>query len=209
MAHNNRLTPAEVAGIDEDLLARLSPPTEEARLSEPRVVFPSLDVEGYDGWLCKVCLRSVEANLRPWSWFGCQRCRAVDKRVGSVFGAKRFVPLGQHSMMNGLSLSADASSDASVIAFYDQAQAMNRGWTGLHEWQVEQAAELVWILRSILGKDLDEVPLSVWTEMLAPSAQASAWEYRALLRAHHSWLIDLDPRFDDVDWLAGATSQEA
>jgi len=204
-----RRTPAEVAGIDKDLLARLRPLTEEQRLSEPRVVFPTLDVEGYSGWLCIVCLRSVEPDLQPWSWFGCEPCRAVDGRVARVFGAKRFLPLGQHSMMNGLSLRPDEATDAKMVAFYDQLTAMNRGWGGLHAWRKERAAELTWILRTILGEDLKEIPLSVWTEMMDPGPQASVREYRDLLRGQHSWLIDLDSRFDDVDWLAGEPGREA
>jgi hypothetical protein len=135
MTQKHRRTPAEVAGIDMDLLARLRPPAEEQRLSEPRVVFPTLDFDGYSGWLCKVCLRSVEADLRPWSWFGCEHCRAVNRRVGGVFGTKRFLPLGQHSIMNGLSLRPDGVSDAKVTAFYDQLTAMNRGWGSLHAWR--------------------------------------------------------------------------
>jgi hypothetical protein len=208
MPQKRRRTPAEVAGIDRDLLARLRPLTEEQRLSEPRVVFPTLDVEGYSGWLCKVCLRSAEPDLQPWSWFGCEHCRAVDGRVAGAFGAKRYLPLGQHSMMNGLFLRPDGVSDAKVTAFYDQLTAMNRGWASLHAWRTERAAELTWMLQAILGEDLNEIPLSVWTEMMDPGPQASAREYRGLLRDRHPWMLDLDERFDDVDWLAGKPGQE-
>ena len=208
MTQNRPRSRAEVAGIDPDLLARLRPATEEQRLSEPRVVFPTLDVDGYSGWLCKVCLRSVEPDLQPWSWFGCEHCRAVDRRVGGVFGAKRFLPLGQHSMMNGLGLRPDETSGAKVVAFHDQLTAMNRGWGSLHQWRKERAAELTWILRAILGDDINEIPLSVWTETMDPGPQASAREYRDLLRHQHPWMLDLEERFDDVAWLAGEPGQE-
>jgi hypothetical protein len=105
--------------------------------------------------------------------------------------------------MNGLSLRPFEINDAKLTAFYDQLTAMNRGWGGLHAWRKERAAELTWILKAILGDDLTEIPLSVWTDMMDPGPQASAREYRDLLRDHHPWLIDLDARFDDIDWLAG------
>lgn len=180
-----------------------------AILGEPQVMLPTLALKGYSGWLCTVCLRDVEPNRQPWSWFGCEHCRAVDRRVAGVFGARRFLPLGQHSMMNGLSLSLDAVSDTKVLAFHDQCTGLIRGWDGLHSWREERAAELTQIMRAMFGEHLDQILLSCWTQMLEPGPAASARDYRDLLREQHSWLIDLDGRFDDVDWLAGPIAPEA
>jgi hypothetical protein len=180
-----------------------------ARLdSEPRVLLPTLAVAGYSGWLCTVCLRAVEPDRRPWSWFGCENCRAVDKRVAGVFGARRFLPLGQHSIMNGLSLSLDESSDARVVAFHDQCTGLIRGWEGLDTWRAQEADRLGAIVREAVGDDVDEVPLSRWTELLPPGPQASARAYRGLLLQQYPWLIELDSRFDDVAWLAGDSERE-
>lgn len=198
----NRRTPAEIAGIDPILLARLCPTSDEQRFSEPRVLLPTLKVEGYEGWLCRVCLRDVVPNRQPPPWFACEHCRAVDQRVATVFNASHFLPLGHDPMINQLNATRPASNPkASTFGQPRTTTIPERD--GLNDWWDENRAILAWIIPAIMGDDLDEIPPSCWTEMVDPWPEASAREYQRLLQTRFPWVIERDARLADVDWLAG------
>ena len=100
-----------------------------------------------------------------------------------------------------MALKLTETSAEKVIAFHDQCTRMVRGWSGLWEWRDELAVELTTTVRSILGKEIERVPLSTWTQILNPGPVASALEYHRLLQLQHPWLFDIDPRIDNLDWL--------
>lgn len=202
-----RSTPAEIAGIDPSLLARLRPTSDEQRFSEPRVLLPTLKVEGYDGWLCWVCLRDVVPNHQPPSWLACEHCRAVDRRVATVLDASHFLPLSQDPTINQLNAFRPAS-DPMAIPFGQPRTTTIPEWDGLNDWREENAAVLAWIIPAIMGDDLDEIPLSCWTEMVDPGPEASAREYQRLLQTRFPWVIERDARLADSEWLAGGSRGE-
>lgn len=169
-----------------------------------KVLVPSGLFESRSGWLCYVCLRGPCREARPWSWFGCEHCRSMDRRVGALFGARRFLTLGQHSIMNDLGLKVDGASDAQLSAFADQLQAMVGGWKVLGDWSLEKCCEMAEPLDVELIDGHGEVPLEEWQAAYPWKPEASATAYLEHLTAHQSWVLELDPRIRDIEWLTAS-----
>ena len=182
---------------------RPSIPYAEPERQDVHIELPSLNLIGRSGWLCHVCLRVPLADRRPWSWFGCERCRAVDVRVASLFGGRRFLPLGQHSMMNGLSIDIHNSTDLQAQAGADQMVAMASAWKALDTWHEHQISIHVEQWHEEHGAGDESVTLTQWQERYPPDTMASAMNYAALLDNHFPWVFEAAPQACDVLWLAG------
>ncbi len=85
---------------------------------EPSEPWPNCDVSRAQD-LCLVCARGTAGGTTRWSWLACGSCRAVEKARGWL--GMRVLPLGRHSILNGVALRvAEASSeqaDAFAVAF--------------------------------------------------------------------------------------------
>ena len=56
-----------------------------------------------------------------WSWYACENCLEVNRAVGAVFGSQKAgaLPLGRHSIMNGVTLGGGHTDDTAVAGFVD------------------------------------------------------------------------------------------
>ena len=200
------LTPDEARAQGVRWRPRLAAPTQRAkereRLQAAHVQLPDLRMVGWSGWLCHVCRRVPLPRQAPWSWFGCEACRAVDRRAASLFGGERILPLGQHSMMNGLGIRLSTAAGPGLEAAFEQFAALGRGWDDLSAWAEVEAERLVASVAD-LGVRTDElVPLPTWQEWFPPGRPASADAFVRLIARQQPWLVDMEPRLGDVAWLA-------
>ncbi len=169
---------------------------------------PGGTFEDGSGWLCKVCSRGTCHDRRPWSRFGCEYGRRADRRVAGLLGARRIIPLGQHSIMNDLGLSLAETSETVQTAFRDQLLALHSGWDALHAWNKARVTELSLALGAELVGGTGTASFMDWHETYPWTPDKSASSYIAYLQAHEAWVLEIDPRTSDIAWLA-ATEVEA
>lgn len=150
-------------------------------IDDIRLTLPDLKLEGCRGWLCTVCVRVALPDRRPWSWFGCETCRQVDARIASRFGARRLLPLGQHSIMNGTGLRLDIDDERVLAATYAEFLELGRGWDELGRWKAQEGARLVAIAQERLGSMPASVALATWQEWFPPGEAASIDAYDRLV----------------------------
>ena len=105
--------------------------------------------EGYDIAahvdLCHLCARNTMKSGSRYTWYVCDLCRQVNQAVGAVLGSKKAgaVPLGRHSLMNGVSLSTAHLDEASVNAFKDALKGLTSIWRRLSDWRESEATRLI------------------------------------------------------------------
>lgn len=203
-----KVTSADIEAAFQDQKARPLIMSEADQLAATVVDLPSLRLRGWSGWLCKVCRRQALPNRRPWSWFGCETCRAVDRRAASLFGGKRILPLGQHSIMNGIGLRLSTADDARLTATFEQFAALGHGWQDIDAWAVLEGDRLVDEVLRHCGHVDERVPLLVWQEWFPPSRDASADAFSRLMCLQQPWLSEIEPRAADRRWLTGAGEHE-
>ena len=126
--------------------------------------------------LCQVCARGTAGGTSRWSWLACGSCRNVESALQSWLGV-RVLPLGRHSIMNGV---ARRISDESVEASEEFARSFNNlgaSWDSLSAWGREEARRLL----SAVPQAGEDVPLDTWREHFPASVPASADAYERLL----------------------------
>ena len=70
--------------------------------------YPGVDCpSGYH--LCYICSASVAGGTGRFSWNACEVCLKFNRRLQSKYGAS--LPLGRHSIMNGLSIPLNAPKE--------------------------------------------------------------------------------------------------
>jgi hypothetical protein len=200
------VTPAEIEAAYQAQRARLPIVSEADQLAAAVVVLPGLALRGWSGWLCKVCRRVALANRQPWSWFGCETCRAVDRRAASLFGGERMLPLGQHSIMNGIGIRLSTPEGPGLTAKFEQFVALGRGWQDIDAWAALEGERLVAGMRGVGVDEAETVPLPWWQERFPPNREASADAFARLIALQQPWLIDIETRVNDVAWLTGGES---
>ncbi len=99
-------------------------------LCEPSEPWPGCDVSPAQD-LCLVCARGTAGGTSRWSWLACTTCRSVDKALRDWLGM-RVLPLGRHSIMNGVGLRAATASQEEVDAFCVRLEGLELGWDRLH-----------------------------------------------------------------------------
>ena len=57
--------------------------------------------------LCYICARAVAGGFGRYSWNACKSCRAVNSGMTEWLGVS--LPLGRHSIMNGIGISMSAT----------------------------------------------------------------------------------------------------
>lgn len=210
METHGYLTPEEARAQGVRWRPRHTAPTERSkereRICKSQVVLPELTMVGWSGWLCWVCRRVPLRNAQPWSWYGCGSCRAVDAGAAAALGGRRLLPLGQHSIMNGVSIRLSTPKGPGLDAKFDQLVSIGQGWQELREWSDAETVRLVDHLGDRVGDLPESVSLPRWQEWFPPSRQASADAFLRLLKTQRPWLLDLGPRLGDVVWLAEGES---
>ncbi len=125
---------------------------------------------GYDMPLliepCRLCLRGTAQSGSRWTYFACGSCVAANRAVGEVLGSPHgALPLGRHSMMNGLDSRLGKSGFAVVL------REMHRIWVRLTEWRQEEGQRLSESV-GLVGRG--EVAWTAWEKALLGSLGASA-----------------------------------
>ena len=142
---------------------------------EPSEPWPSCDVSrALD--LCLVCARGTAGGTTRWSWLACTHCRAVDRALRDWLGM-RVLPLGRHSIMNGVGLRVAEASQDDVDAFAVRFEGLGLGWDRLYVWGAAEARRLA----DRLVDTGPEVPLERWQADFPPSVSASLDAYERLL----------------------------
>ena len=68
--------------------------------------YPGIDCpSGYH--LCVICASSVAGGTGRYSWNVCEVCLKFNRKLGSTYGVN--LPLGRHSIMNGLGIPMNAT----------------------------------------------------------------------------------------------------
>ena len=123
--------------------------------------------------LCHLCARNTMKSGTRWSWYACETCLEVNRVVGAVFGSRKAgaLPLGRHSLMNGVTLNAGSHDDAAAAGFVVLLRGLTKVWERIFEWAPEEAGRLA----ASSGWDLGEgaVPLVEWLERFPGSVGAS------------------------------------
>ena len=70
--------------------------------------YPGVDCpSGYH--LCYLCAASVVGGTGRYSWNACESCLKFNRKIGSEYGIS--LPLGRHSIMNGIAVSMNATGE--------------------------------------------------------------------------------------------------
>jgi len=155
-------------------------------------------------WVCHICARGFVTGRRPWSVYACEDCWRLDQRIGRELGGERFLPLGIHSLLNGVGVPYTGGPlvrDASI----DQVLAMLATHSELHAWRDQEVHRLADQCH-IRG---DEVDAEWWQELHPRSPVACGFAYQRLIEQNHPWLVALVPQLADASWLIDASQPTA
>ena len=141
----------------------------------PADAWPDCDVSRAQD-LCVVCARGTAGGTTRWSWLACTDCRSVERALQDRLGI-RVLPLGRHSLMNGVGLRVAAASEAEAAAFAVRFEGLGLGWDRLFDWGAAEARRLA----DSLGADAPAVPLETWQRAFPPSVEASLDAYERIL----------------------------
>ncbi len=122
--------------------------------------------------MCSVCGRRVMRTGSRWSWYACDLCRNVNIRVGeAIAGPRAFVlPLGRHSMMNGIALSGrEVPGDAATAEFVVAMKRLTGFWNQISSWHVDESKRLA----GSIPLEGSSAPLNEWLEYFPSSLGAS------------------------------------
>ncbi len=143
---------------------------------EPGEPWPDCDVSRAKD-LCLVCARGTAGGVTRWSWLACEHCRSVEKSLQGWLGM-RVLPLGRHSLLNGVALQVAEATDEQAAAFAVQFEGLSLGWDLMCEWGRAEARRLA----DTLVDSGSDVPLEVWQRTFRPSPTASLDAYERILQ---------------------------
>lgn len=116
--------------------------------------------------LCIICYRATAGGTSRWSWLACDNCRAINDRIGTVWGVRPFA-LGRHSLMNGIGVRLSAPPRVRREQI-DRLFAFLKSSGGLSGSRSSEYSRLA------SGFDpLADVPLTRWQQEWPPSESAS------------------------------------
>ena len=118
--------------------------------------------------LCVLCVRDTVTTASRWSWLACDACRTVSRDVGEAYGVRSILPLGRHSLMNGIGVRL-ADGELQVRRQTNAFLATVQRWDSLNAWQ---RAEFAWMAAPLRGRG-PTVSLVEWQRRWPPSLGAS------------------------------------
>ena len=142
----------------------------------PNIAWPGHDV-GEVVALCNVCARGPAGGTSKWSWMGCACCRVVELELRELFGIC-VLPLGRHSIMNGVSRRLSNSDDNDSDEVF--AQSLNDlavSQYRLYDWGVQEARNLA---QDLVGSPA-RVALQDWLARFPASPERSVDAYERFL----------------------------
>lgn len=121
--------------------------------------------------LCGLCARGTMQSGSRWMWLVCDECRHVNRVVGEALGSDGpgVLPLGRHSMMNGVGFNAEGATDEDIDAFSHVLAGLTEVWMRLHEWGEAEVKRL----HDLAGLGSDPIPVPTWMHLFPPSIGAS------------------------------------
>jgi len=121
--------------------------------------------------VCRLCVRGTMKSGSRWSWFACETCRSVNDAVGkSVGGERGALPLGRHSIMNGLVPSPNGIETDEMVGFVMALREMFSIWFDLADWKTAEGGRL----GSAAGfAERDAVSWAEWVGFNPPSVGAT------------------------------------
>ncbi len=143
---------------------------------DPTEPWPRCDVSRLVD-LCEVCARGTAGGVTRFSWLACQSCRTVEKALQEALGV-RVLPVGRHSLMNGVGLQVAQAPASEVAEFTVDFEGLAASWHRLSEWGRAEALRLA---ATVDGEDPD-VPLATWQERFPASLASSVNAYERYLR---------------------------
>ena len=144
--------------------------------------------------LCECCSMMVLRSGSRWSGWFCEACKGQVDELNRAAGGS-VIPIGRHSLMNGVGVSGrEVSSagedelDAIAEAFLDDLMGVFGAQERLHRFAAARRREIAGELGFPSGEDID---LPVWLDSLAAAAARSsselgeAWSFEEL----REWFI--------------------
>ena len=117
--------------------------------------------------LCVVCARGIAGGSSRWSWIGCANCREINSLLRQH--VRLSLPLGRHSIMNGVAIRGDATPQVQQRAT-DAFMGLLDQWRQLDAWRAAEVRRLVEFASFPVDAD---VPLRTWRTRLPASSEAS------------------------------------
>ena len=128
--------------------------------------------------LCRCCAFEPIRTRSRWSSFYCDTCRTRVLAANKGFGAW-VIPIGRHSMMHNLSLTAEAvDSEEQVEAFAGEVRGLFGGIEHLGAWTTGQTKRHL----ATLGLGATDLPLSAFVEAARASPLDKQDAFEGLLR---------------------------
>ncbi|RIK10935.1 MAG: hypothetical protein DCC49_01630 [Acidobacteria bacterium] len=85
--------------------------------------------------LCCLCAQDLTFGVSRWSWLVCQPCREAVTKFHESVGAF-LIPIGAHSLMNGVGLQSGANIDNEAIRRFTKAiRSLSIRWTLMLDWR--------------------------------------------------------------------------
>ena len=116
---------------------RERPPAQQCTCSGPPDKWEGWDVSEW-ARLCDCCTGEVLQSGTRWSPFFCDECRSRVRALNSRLGMA-LIPIGRHSLMNGVTLDPDAG-DAAIEVFSGTMLGLFDRMTQLGEWKEQRIA---------------------------------------------------------------------
>ena len=118
--------------------------------------------------LCKVCARSLVGGFSRFSWLACESCKAANKKFHFKMGFK--LPLGRHSIMNGVSIPANVPK-AEVEAGISNMMTLVKSWEDLNTWCALKTRILFESVPE--WAEMKLIPIDLWEKKFESSLEGS------------------------------------
>ena len=118
--------------------------------------------------LCFVCARTQAGGTSRWSWNACNCCLSVNSSNQKHLGFS--LPLGRHSIMNGVSVPLSAVGDE-LAAGVDALLAFVSKSLAISDWGLLQARELFESVPEWAKET--HIPIEVWQKKFKASKEKS------------------------------------
>lgn len=98
--------------------------------------------------LCHLCVRDVMRSGARWSWYACETCRTVNNQIanailGDTHPRNQILPLGRHSLMDGVALGLDPTPGEETVARFAESLRDLFGFVDrLLDWRREEGRRL-------------------------------------------------------------------
>ncbi len=121
--------------------------------------------------VCRLCVRGTMKSGSRWTTYACRSCLDLNHAVGRALGAQRgALPLGRHSLMNGLSARPEELQNPELRSFATAMRGLLKIWFRLADWKVEEGLRLA-ESSGVAGRGT--VPWAEWV-LLSPSSEGAS-----------------------------------